>query len=138
MGSVIVRVAARWLTPVMVALAFYLLVRGHVAPGGGFIGAAVVGLAMVFRYYAYGSAFIDRMVQLGAGSLMGIGLLVALGTGAAGWVWGDRFLEPATWHLTVPAVGELALSSTLLFEVGVFVTVISIVVAVLQELGDEP
>lgn len=138
MTSLILRVAARWLTPVMAGLGVYLLLRGHLGPGGGFIGASVVALAAVFRYYAYGTAFIDRMVRLGAGTLVGVGLLIAAGTGSAGWLWGDHFFEPATLHVGVPLVGEIGLSSELLFEVAVFLTVLGIAIAVLQELGDQP
>lgn len=137
MTSVILRVAARWLTPVMAGLGVYLLLRGHGAPGGGFIGASVVGLAIVLRYYAYGPAFIERMIRLGAGTLMAVGLLLAVGTGLAGLAWGDHLFAPATAHLSLPVLGELSLSSALAFEVGVFLTVVSIAVAVLQELGDE-
>lgn len=137
MSSMILRVAARWLTPVMGLIGLYLLVRGHGAPGGGFIGASVLALAGVFRFYAFGSRFVGARGRLGAGSLMGLGLLLSVGVGAAGWLWGDRFFAPASFHVPVPLAGDLKLSSALLFEIGVFLTVVAIAGAVLQELGRE-
>lgn len=137
MNSLILQIAARLLTPLMAVLGIYLLVRGHLAPGGGFVAAGVVGLAIVLRYYAYGPEFLERTVRLGAGSLLSIGLLTAIGTGAAGWFWGDHFFSPATLHVTLPLFGVVPLPSELLFEIGVFLTVLGLTVAVLQELGSE-
>ncbi|HEX2028412.1 MAG TPA: MnhB domain-containing protein [Nitriliruptorales bacterium] len=137
MTTIIMRIAAHLLTPVMVALSLYLLLRGHYAPGGGFSAALVTGLAIVFRTFALGPGSVERLLRTGAANLIGVGLLLAIGTGAAGWWWGDAFLEVGAWHLGVPAIGEVELSSALLFEVGVFLTVVAVVVAVLQELGRE-
>lgn len=137
MNSLILQVAARWLSPLMAGIGLYLLVRGHLAPGGGFIAAGVVGLAIVLHNHAYGQSFLDRMVRLGAGSLLSIGLLISIGTGAAGLLWGDHFFAPATLHLTLPLLGDVPLPSELLFEVGVFLTVLGLTVAVVQELGRE-
>ncbi len=137
MTSLILQVTARVLIPVMVGLGVYLLLRGHGAPGGGFIGASVVALGVVFSYYAYGLSPVQQVIKLSAASLGGIGLLIAVGTGAAGWLWGDHFFEAATLEFSLPLVGETVLSSGLLFEFGVFVIVVAIAVAVVQELGED-
>lgn len=136
MSTPIMRVAARAVTPLAVALSIYLLVRGHVSPGGGFPAAVVLGLAVTFRYWALGPESVDRLMRLGAGNLIGLGLLLMLASGALGWVWGDHFLETAELDLHVPLVGATKLSSALVFELGVAALVVAVVVAVVDELGE--
>lgn len=137
MTSLLLRAAARVVSPVAVLLALYLLLRGHVSPGGGFVAAVVVGLAVLLRHWALGPASVARLMRLGAGNLVGVGLLIMLATGTAGWWWGEHFLAAATAHVSVPVVGDVALPSTLLFEVGVMLAVLAIVVAIVRELGRE-
>lgn len=137
MTTPILRVTARWLTPVIGVLSVYLVLRGEHAPGGGFIGAAVAGLAIVFRFFALGPEPARRILPLGTGGLVGTGLLLIIATGAGGWLWGDHFLEVGSLHLAVPAIGEIQLSTALLFEAGIFVAVVAIVAAVVEELGRE-
>lgn len=140
MTTIIVQAAARALTPFVVVLSLYLLVRGHTAPGGGFAAATVASLAVVLRAYAFGRESAARLVRLGAGDLIGVGMLLALGTGTAGWLWGDAFLAAASVTVRLPLVGEVVLSTTLLFEAGVYLAVLAVVVAVVEELGrgEEP
>lgn len=137
MTTLIVRASARLLTPIMLVISAYLLVRGHTAPGGGFVAAAVTGLAIVYRWFAFGPASADRLMRLGAGNLIAIGLLLSLITGLGGFVWGHSFLEAAVVRRQLPVLGKLELSSTLLFEVGVFLVVVAVAIAVVQELGGE-
>lgn len=137
MSSLITRLAATVITPTAALLAAYLLVRGHHAPGGGFIAGLVVGLAVVLRQFVLGPGSVARLVRLGVNRLIGAGLVLMLGTSLGGLVWGDQVLETAALHASPPLLGELVLSSTLLFEVGIALTVVALVVAVVDELGGE-
>jgi multisubunit Na+/H+ antiporter MnhB subunit len=135
MTDLIMRLSTRLVTPVATTLAAYLLLRGHVSAGGGFIAAVVIGLALVLRYWTLGPQAVHHVLRFDVEQLIGTGLVVMLATGAAGWLWGDHFLDTASLHLTVPLRGEVSLSSALLFETGVAVTVVAVVVAVTEELG---
>jgi hypothetical protein len=53
-------------------------------------------------------------------------------------VWGGALLDVATASLTLPVIGSFELSSALLFDVGVYVTVIGIVLMAFEAFGDEP
>lgn len=135
MTTIIVQVAARVLMPVMLALSLYLLVRGHQSPGGAFVAAIVAGLSLLFRGYAFGFHHVDRLVRPWTQRLLGAGLVVVVGTGVAGWLWGDAFLAAASLSLHLPVVGALELSTTLLFELGVYLTVSSFVAQLAGKLG---
>lgn len=137
MNTVITRVAAQVIVPLAVVMAVWLFVRGHVAVGGGFSAAVTIGLAAVFRRMTTGSPMLRRLVERGASTLVGAGVLLMIAYGAAGMLWGNGFLHAQTWHVRLPVIGELPLPSTLLFELAIGVAVVSVVVAVVQELGEE-
>ena len=52
--SVIVKTVARWLrTPILVC-GIYIVLYGHLGPGGGFAGGAVIATGLALRTIAYG------------------------------------------------------------------------------------
>jgi multicomponent K+:H+ antiporter subunit A len=62
---------------------------------------------------------------------MGIGLLLAVITGAAAW-WYDRpFLSSSFSYVDVPLIGAVPLASALLFDLGVFALVVGATVLML-------
>lgn len=136
MSTLFSRVAARVITPLAVALGVFLWLRGHFALGGGFLAGGAIGVAVVFRHVTIGADAIERLLDRGVGHVVGAGLLVMIAYGFAGYLWGKGFMASATLHVEVPLVGDVAIPSTLLFELGVSVVVIGAAVAVIHELGD--
>lgn len=124
---------------VRTALVFaaFLLFSGHNAPGGGFIAGLVAGIAIVLRYLAGGQAAVRTVLGLPPAGLLGGGLSVALLTGMAGWVWGDRFFESAKLEIDVPVLGVVKATSALPFDIGVFVVVVGVTLAMLSALGGD-
>jgi multicomponent K+:H+ antiporter subunit A len=57
-------------------------------------------------------------------ALVGGGLLLAGATGAASLVPGAAFLTSAHGHLHIPLLGDIPVGSALVFDLGVFMTVI--------------
>jgi multisubunit Na+/H+ antiporter MnhB subunit len=133
--SGIVDEADRWLFPAIVVVSVYVAGKGHNAPGGGFAGGLVAGCAFVLRYLAGGAARLRRSVRVDPTVVIGVGLLVAIATAAAPLLAGDALLDSAIVKLDVPVVGEVKLVSSALFDVGVYVVVVGVVLAVLFALG---
>ena len=50
----ILRVVATVLTPVLFVFGIYVILNGHISPGGGFSGGAILGSAMILYVSAYG------------------------------------------------------------------------------------
>lgn len=119
----------RGVVPVLVALSAIIFWRGHNEPGGGFI-AALVGSAIVGLVYLSTSA--DR--QIGPPRLplvlIGGGVLTAILTGLWGLVVKGSFLEPLHGH-----VGDTHLSSSMVFDVGVYLAVLGLVMVAFNLLG---
>ena len=52
-------VATRVLLPLVLLVAFYIFLRGHNLPGGGFIAGLIVAIALIMQYMASGYAWAD-------------------------------------------------------------------------------
>jgi multicomponent Na+:H+ antiporter subunit A len=129
--SPILRAANLFLAPSMIIASLWLLVRGHNAVGGGFIGGLTAGAAVVLLYFSRGHQRIWQSRWLRALLLAGGGLLVALAYGLTGLIVTGAFLDGA--KLTLPFGIEVA--GSLVFDVGVYGVVIGMVVAILRHLG---
>jgi multicomponent Na+:H+ antiporter subunit A len=129
--SVILRTANTFLAPIMVVASLWLLVRGHDAVGGGFIGGLTAGAAVVLLYFSQGHQRIWQSRWLQSLLFAGGGLLVAIAWGVGGLVGKGSFLTGAKF--TLPFGVEVA--GSLVFDIGVYGVVIGIVVAILRHLG---
>ena len=114
-----------------------LLVLGHDHPGGGFIGGLVGGAAFILVYLAGGDPRVRRAEPLFPEALLGSGITLATLAGAAAWLGGSEFLEAMILSADLPLVGGIKLSSVFVFDVGVYLVVIGLVIALLRSLGRE-
>lgn len=133
--SLVLEASARVLAPVVLVFSVYLLLAAHDRPGGGFAGGLVAGMAYVLRYVAGGRTELRASLPARPALFIGGGLFLATLTGAAGWFWAGSLLGSAKAELTLPVVGHLELSSTLLFEFGVYLLVLGLILALLATLG---
>lgn len=127
-NSVFLRVTTWVLGPLIVILSLYLLLRGHQEPGGGFISALVGGAGFALLYLAAPSDAAAR-IRWPYLSLIGAGFIVGAGTGFLGYLEGS-FLTP----LHVEILG-IKLTSPLLFDVGVYLGVLGVMLAAFNLLG---
>lgn len=125
----------RWLAKVATLVAVYVTFRGHNAPGGGFAGGLILGSVFVLQYLTGRQPMLRGRPIRHPEALLGAGLLLALVTTAAPLVVGLAPLESHIWPLDVPLIGELKVVSSMFFDLGVFVVVVSVVLMVLQALG---
>lgn len=127
--SVILTETVNGLTPVLLLFSIFLTLRGHNAPGGGFAGGLVMGSAVVLRYLASGPRGV-RSLRVDPIVLIGTGLLIALGVGLTSLFIDGSFLESAIWKWHVPVVGDVKIVSSSLFDIGVHVLVVGVVMAI--------
>ena len=80
------------LFPVIGVAAVFLLLRGHDLPGGGFVAGITMAVAFILQYMARGTIWVEARLRVLPVRWMGIGLLLAVGTGAAAWLFGRPFL----------------------------------------------
>ena len=113
----------------------FLVFAGHNAPGGGFVGGLVAAAALVLRYVAGGAEEVDRVLGVHELTLLGTGLLVAALTGVAGWFMGDAFLYGAKYEFDLLVFGHVKVTSALVFDLGVYLVVVGLGLALLRSLG---
>jgi multicomponent Na+:H+ antiporter subunit B len=135
MRSLILRTATRFLMPLLMLFALFLLLRGHNEPGGGFVGGLVVSATFVLYVMAYGVAAGRRALMIDPSTLLGIGLLVALSSGTTPVLFGRPFMT-AMWAKISLGSTVIDLGTPLTFDIGVFLTVIAVVLTIVFTLAD--
>jgi multicomponent Na+:H+ antiporter subunit B len=135
MTSSILQTAARVLMPLLLLFAVFLLLRGHNQPGGGFVGGLVVASSFVLYSIAFGVEAARRALLVRPMALLGTGLLVALVSGVPGVVGGRPFMT-AIWRTLGMGSVTVDVGTPLVFDVGVFLAVIGVVLTIVFTLAD--
>jgi multicomponent K+:H+ antiporter subunit A len=117
-------VLGRLLLPVAGVISVFFLLRGHNAPGGGFVGGLVISTGFIVQYMVSGTMWIESRMRIHPQYAIALGLLCAATAGLAAWLGAHNFLTSLEWHATLPLIGELHVSSTLLFDLGVYLLVV--------------
>ncbi|GAB3277615.1 Na+/H+ antiporter subunit A [Microbacterium lacusdiani] len=135
--SIVLEVVVRILFHTIIVVSIYLLFAGHNLPGGGFAGGLVAGMALVMRYVAGGRYELGVAAPTDAGHLLGAGMILAVGTAVAPLVFDLDPLTRAVWEAELPVIGHLEFVTSTIFDVGVYLVVIGLVLDVLRSLGAE-
>ena len=135
--TVLLEVVTRLVFPTIMVLSVYFLFAGHNAPGGGFAGGLLAGLALVVRYVAGGRYELGEAAPVEAGTVLGAGLLLAGLSGLGGLVLGGEVLQTAVLQADLPVLGHVKLVTSLVFDVGVYLIVVGLVLDILRSLGAE-
>jgi multisubunit Na+/H+ antiporter MnhB subunit len=135
MTSSILQTAARLLMPLLLLFAVFLLLRGHNQPGGGFVGGLVVAASFVLYSIAFSVDAARRALLVRPSTLLGIGLLVALVSGLPGVAVGQPFMT-AIWTTVGSGSTALDVGTPLVFDVGVFLAVIGVVLTIVFTLAE--
>lgn len=125
----------RPLLPMAFLVSVFLFLRGHNAPGGGFIGGLVLSIALILQYIASGGKWTRDRIRVGYHALIAVGVGIATLTGLGGLLFDVPFLSQTYAHLHLPLLGDLELATALLFDLGVYLTVVGAVMLILADLG---
>lgn len=125
----------RALLPLALLVGVYMFLRGHNQPGGGFVAGLVVTIALIVQYMVSGYQWAAERISIDYHSWIGWGILLAAGTGVASMILGYPFLTNAHEHFDLPYLGSLDISSALVFDLGVLMTVVGAVMLALANLS---
>ncbi|MEO0700884.1 MAG: monovalent cation/H+ antiporter subunit A [Pseudomonadota bacterium] len=128
-------VVTRVLMPIAVVVGIYIFLRGHNQPGGGFVAGLVVAIALLMQYMASGFAWTQERKKIEYHTLIGLGVVIAGLTGAGAWLAGQPFLTSAFTYVHLPPIEEFELATAMLFDLGVFLTVLGAVMLMLYSLS---
>jgi len=134
--SFIFQSAIRFLFFFINIVAFYLMLRGHNLPGGGFIGGLVTAISLILLRLAFGLPEVNRILKVDPVRIAATGLTVSVLTSAAPLLFQRPFLEHFNVHLHhVPLFGDLHLGTPLAFDFGVYLVVVGVTSKIIFVLG---
>lgn len=133
--SLVLEVATRLIFPLMMALSVYFFFTGHNTPGGGFAGGLTAGLALFLRYLAGGRYELGETLPFDAGKILGLGLALSAGTAVGSMLLGAPALSSALIEVHLPVLGTVKFVTALIFDLGVYLIVVGLVLDVLRSLG---
>lgn len=133
--SLVLEITSRLAFPTIMVVSVYFFFAGHNAPGGGFAGGLTAGLALVLRYLAGGRYEIGEALPLDAGRILGTGLLLAAGGTIVSLLAGAPAMSSVAYEFTLPVFGDVKVVTALIFDAGVYLIVVGLVLDVLRSLG---
>ena len=125
-------VLTRVIMPVVLMVGFYIFLRGHNEPGGGFIAGLVVSIAVVMQYMASGFAWTSARLKYPYHGVIGTGVLIAGLTGIGSWFVSKPFLTSDFTYVRIPPFEKFELATAALFDLGVFLAVVGAVMLSLE------
>jgi multicomponent Na+:H+ antiporter subunit A len=135
--AIMLEVIVRILFHTIIIVSLYLLFAGHNLPGGGFAGGLVAGMALVMRYVAGGRYELGAAAPTDAGRLLGVGMSIAVACAIVPLFFGAPPLTSTWFEAELPLIGHIEFVTSTLFDVGVYLVVIGLVLDVLRSLGAE-
>ncbi len=137
MASLILHMATRLLMPLLLMFSVFLLVRGHNQPGGGFTAGLVAAAAWGLYALAHDAPIARRALRIEPRILIGLGLSAILLSGLAGLPSRRPFLTGQWTHLNLEGLGSYEIGTPLLFDLGVYLSVLGVVLTIIFVLEEE-
>ncbi|MFH8251762.1 Na+/H+ antiporter subunit A [Microbacterium sp. B2969] len=135
--SIMLEVIVRILFHTIIIVSLYVLFAGHNLPGGGFAGGLIAGMALVMRYVAGGRYELGAAAPTDAGRLLGVGMTLAVSCAIVPLLFNAPPLKSAYFEAHLAWIGDIEFVTPTIFDIGVYLVVIGLVLDVLRSLGAE-
>ncbi|WP_368858663.1 Na(+)/H(+) antiporter subunit B [Oceanobacillus saliphilus] len=136
-NDVMLQTFARILILIILTFSIYLLLAGHNNPGGGFIGGLMTASALLIMYLAFDMKMIKKAIPFNFITMIGVGLLLAVGTGIATMLLGYPFLTQFFDYFHLPILGEVELTTALPFDLGVYLVVVGSALTIILTIAED-
>ena len=136
MNSLIFRTIAPLLVAVMLVFSVFVLLRGHNEPGGGFIGGLIAASALAIYGMAAGANEARTALKAHPLAYAGFGVALAALAGVLSILFDVPFLT-GLWTIFEFDEVEVAVSTPMVFDIGVYFVVFGTISAVALALEDE-
>lgn len=134
-NDVILQAITKLVVFMILTFAAFLFFSGHDNPGGGFVGGLVLAAALVLLFLAYDIDTATRAIPFDFKHVAALGAFLVVGTGLASIIFGEPFLNMKIFHVNVPIIGEVMLQTVTVFEAGVALTVVGVVVTIILSIS---
>ncbi|UUV21040.1 Na(+)/H(+) antiporter subunit B [Flavobacterium sp. CBA20B-1] len=130
----ILRTSTNYLLPLLILFSIFLLIRGHYLSGGGFVGGLVASIAFVLHSFAYSPYQTVKMFAIKPFFVIPTGLIICFLSGLLPVLLGYPFMSVVWFADSVVVIG--ALGSALIFDIGVYMVVIGVVLTILFTISE--
>lgn len=135
MNTLIFRTIAPLLVVVMLVFSVFITLRGHNEPGGGFIGGLVAASAIAIYGMAAGPQATRKAMRVDPLAIAGFGVLLAAFSGLLSMPFQLPFLTGLWSELQIGST-EVAISTPMFFDLGVYAVVLGSISAIALALED--
>lgn len=135
MNSLIFKTASHFLLWITLIFSIWVLFRGHNAPGGGFIGGLIAASGFALYLLAFGAKALRQLLFLQLMTWLAIGFSFALFSSLIA-VFKQKVFFTSVWF-RLPWI-HLQLGSPILFDIGVYIVVLSSVLLMMLTLERSP
>ncbi|HLR70739.1 MAG TPA: Na(+)/H(+) antiporter subunit B [Pseudogracilibacillus sp.] len=136
-NEVILQSVTKVVVFIILTLALYLFFSGHNNPGGGFIGGLVLASSLVLLLLAYDIETVKQGIPVDFKHVAGVGAAIVLLTGLGAILFGMPFLSQSFASFEIPFYGVIELTTVTVFETGVALTVVGVVVTIILSISED-
>lgn len=134
----IMNVLARVMLPLTLVIGFCDILYGHDQPGDGFTAGVIISIGIGMQYMVFGYQDIQKKIKwLAPSRLVAWGILLAILSGIGGLIVNGHYFSPVDFGKMVglPLPKGIHLSSSMIFELAICITVVGSVNLMLKILG---
>lgn len=134
LDTIILKTATNYLLPLLIMFSLFVLIRGHYLSGGGFVGGLIASIAFVLHSFAYNTKRTISLFRFRPLFLIPIGLSLSLFSGLLPLLISKPFMTSIWFLNSVDVIG--AFGSALLFDLGVYLVVIGVVLTIIFTISE--
>ncbi|GKV54860.1 Na(+)/H(+) antiporter subunit B [Sporosarcina sp. NCCP-2222] len=136
-NDVILKTVTKIIVFIILTFGIELFLSGHHEPGGGFIGGLVLSSAFVLLYLVHDIETVHNGIPFDFKKIAAFGVFLAVGSGILSVLFGTKFLGQGSRVFDLPIFGETEISSVIVFEAGVALTVVGVVVTIILSISED-
>jgi len=136
-SSLILRIGMRLILPLMILFGAFMALKGHNAPGGGFIGGLIIAVALAIYRMAYGEQALHTAVPVHPRLLIFMGLALAMVTALMPLLAGEPVLRSVVTDLHLTKAISVHFVSAIFFDIGVLLVVVGASLGIVTRFNEE-
>lgn len=136
-NDVILQSIAKIVVFIILTLALYLFFAGHHSPGGGFVAGLILAAAIVLLCLAFDIETVKEGLPIDFKLVAALGAFIVVACGIGATVLGADFLTQVFATIHLPFFGDVDLTTVTLFESGVTLAVVGVVVTIILSISED-
>lgn len=137
MNDVFLKYTAKVVFLIIITFSINLFFSGHYTPGGGFVGGLLAAGAIVLLLLAYDLKTLRKMLRIDDKRTITLGLAISFIVPILLMLFGNPLFTHQHTYLELPVFGEVPLHTAVIFDVGVYITVVGTTLLIITLLASE-